>query len=87
MGNFYCLIDEKILLQMIFLSGLTQTKLRFRLLEEQITLISDLGLITFWQAEPDMNFILVMACGYYFGRKCTYCNTNYFIFWSLSPVK
>ncbi len=29
---------------MIFLSGLTQTKLRFRLLEEQITLIRDLGL-------------------------------------------
>jgi hypothetical protein len=44
MGNFYCLIDEKILLQMIFLSGLTQTKLRFRLLEEQIMLMRNLGL-------------------------------------------
>jgi hypothetical protein len=66
MGNFYCLIDEKILLQMIFLSGLTQTKLRFRLLEVQITLMRNLGLITFRQAEPDTSFILVMTCNDYF---------------------
>ena len=45
------------------------------------------GLINLEQAQPDTSSIFVMACIDYLGSTCPDCNTNYFTFWSLSPVK